>query len=153
MIFRALNRQELELIHSIDISTNKSPWSLHSYQESLENHNHSVIGLFDDKGELIGGCVYSIVLDEAEILQIVISKLWQGNGYGYLLLNHICDTVKSKNASQIFLEVMLGNTSAINLYHKSGFNIIGKRKNYYKVDGKLIDAILMAKTFFDFGSQ
>lgn len=153
MIFRALNKQELEIIYLIDVSTNKSPWSLHSYKESLENDNHNIIGLFDDNGELLGGCVYSIVLDEAEILQIVISSSWQGNGYGYLLLNHICDIVKSNNASQIFLEVMVGNTSAINLYHKSGFNIIGKRKNYYKVDGKLIDAILMAKTFFDFGSH
>ncbi|MDQ5948671.1 MAG: [ribosomal protein S18]-alanine N-acetyltransferase [Pseudomonadota bacterium] len=40
---------------------------------------------------------------------------------------------------------MVGNLAAINLYHKIGFNVISTRKNYYNVNGKYIDALVMAK--------
>lgn len=149
MIFKPLSKLDLAMVYQIDKQSNRSPWTLHDYQESYNNDNHYLIGLFDGNN-LIGTCVYSLVLDEVEILQIVIDKTLQGHGYGYLLLQYVCNTVKSAHAAQIFLEVMVGNTAAINLYHKLGFNIVGKRKNYYRVDGIYIDAILMAKTLFNF---
>lgn len=145
MNFYTLNKDKLNTMVDIDNRSNKTPWSLHDYEASFDNPNHYFIGCSIDN-KLIGICAYSLIVDEAEILQIVIDKHAQGNGYGYKLLNYICNLVTEQKSSQIFLEVMVGNTNAINLYHKLGFNIIGKRKNYYRVDGKSIDAILMAKT-------
>lgn len=149
MIFNQPSEAELAVLAEIDKAANKSPWTLHSYQESFNDSNHHFVCLRNDN-EIIGCCVYSMVLTEAEILQLVISKSQQNNGYGYLLFKHVCDILNSKNIEQVFLEVMVGNTSAINLYHKLGFNIVGNRKNYYHIDGKYIDALLMAKTFFNF---
>lgn len=149
MNFYTLTKDDINTAFIIDKTSNKTPWSLHDYEESFKNPNHYFIGCsIEDK--LIGICAYSLVLDEAEILQIVISKEEQSNGYGYQLLSHICNLVTKQKATQIFLEVMIGNNNAINLYDKLGFNIVGKRKNYYRVDGKNIDAILMAKTLMDF---
>lgn len=149
MKFHKLDSNQLIKVCDIDKSSNNTPWSLYDYEESFKNPNHHFIGIsVNDK--LIGFCVYSTVLDEAEILQIVIEKHMHGHGYGYNLLNYICSILSSNNISQIFLEVMVGNQNAINLYNKLGFNIIGKRKHYYHVDGKSFDAILMAKTFFEF---
>lgn len=149
MSFYDLTKSELDTIIKIDKQANKTPWSLYDYEESFKNPNHYCIG-YKIEEKLIGFCVYGLVLDEAEILQIVIDKDSHGKGHGYQLLNHISNILKKQKASQIFLEVMLGNSHAINLYHKSGFNIVGRRKNYYRVDGKNIDAILMAKTLVDF---
>lgn len=151
MKFSALVADDLPIVQQLDKMANFTPWTLHNYQQSLDDPNHYLIGLWNDK-QLIGTCVYSVVMDEAEILQIVIDKSFQGNGYGYLLLKHVCD-ILAPTASQLFLEVRVGNTNAINLYHKLGFNIVGKRKNYYLVDGKYFDAILMAKTFLTFGDE
>ena len=149
MIFNQPTEAELARLSAIDREANRSPWTLHSYQESFEDQNHHFVCLRNED-EIIGCCVYSMVLNEAEILQLVIKRAQQNNGYGYLLFKHVCDKLSASNIEQIFLEVMVGNTSAINLYHKLGFNIVGNRKNYYHVDGKYIDAILMAKTFFNF---
>lgn len=152
MIFRQLAIEELTLACDIDKNSNRSPWSLYDYQQSFKDDKHFLMGLFDED-QLIGFCVYSIVLDEAEILQLVVQKNSQGNGYGYTILNNICAILSEQNITQLFLEVMVGNNIAINLYQKIGFNIIGKRKNYYNIDGKRFDAILMAKTFFSFGHK
>ncbi|MDD3265636.1 MAG: ribosomal protein S18-alanine N-acetyltransferase [Burkholderiales bacterium] len=149
MNFHYLTKDEINIIVNIDKESNKTPWSLHDYEESFKNPHHYFVG-YSINNKLIGICAYSLVIDEAEILQIVIEKESQGNGYGYQLLNHVCNLVIAQKATQIFLEVMVGNTNAINLYHKLGFNIIGKRKNYYRVEGKSIDAILMAKTLIGF---
>ena len=85
-------------------------------------------------------------LDEAEILQMVIDLPFQKNGYGFLLLNEIVDILDKENIQQIFLEVRVGNDGAIKLYDKLGFNIIGKRKNYYTINAQKYDALLMAYT-------
>lgn len=147
-----LEAKDLPHVQQIDQAANLTPWTLHNYQQSLEDPNHYLLGLVDDNDELIATCVYSLVMDEAEILQLVVDKNFQGNGYGYLLLKQVCN-ILSQTATQLFLEVRVGNTTAINLYHKLGFNIVGKRKNYYHVNGKYVDAILMAKTFLTFGDE
>jgi ribosomal-protein-alanine N-acetyltransferase len=152
MIFKQLVIEDLAIACDIDKNSNLSPWSLHDYQQSFKDDNHFLMGLFDED-QLLGFCVYSVVLDEAEILQLVVQKSSQGNGYGYTILNKVCDILSEQSITQLFLEVMVGNSIAINLYHKISFNIIGKRKNYYNIDGKRFDAILMAKTFFNFGHK
>ncbi|RTL00856.1 MAG: ribosomal-protein-alanine N-acetyltransferase [Proteobacteria bacterium] len=152
MRFIELEAKDLPHVQQIDKAANLTPWTLHNYQQSLEDPNHYLLGLVNDNDELIATCVYSLVMDEAEILQLVVDKNFQGNGYGYLLLKQVCN-ILSQTATQLFLEVRVGNTTAINLYHKLGFNIVGKRKNYYHVNGKYVDAILMAKTFLTFGDE
>lgn len=147
-----LEAKDLPHVQQIDQAANLTPWTLHNYQQSLEDPNHYLLGLMNDNDELIATCVYSLVMDEAEILQLVVDKNFQGNGYGYLLLKQVCN-ILSQTATQLFLEVRVGNTTAINLYHKLDFNIVGKRKNYYHVNGKYVDAILMAKTFLTFGDE
>lgn len=152
MKFIELEAKDLSLMQQIDKTANLTPWTLHNYQQSLEDPNHYLLGLVDDNDKLIATCVYSLVMDEAEILQLVVDKNFQGNGYGYLLLKQVCN-ILSQTATQLFLEVRVGNATAINLYHKLDFNIVGKRKNYYHVNGKYVDAILMAKTFLTFGDE
>lgn len=146
MILRPVSENELAELTNIDARANRSPWSLFSYQQALQQPNQKIIGAYDDSpGELLGACVYSQVLDEGEILQLCIRYEKQRNGYAYQLLNQICNDLQTQQISQIFLEVMVGNLPAINLYQKLGFNVISTRKHYYNVNDKYIDALVMAK--------
>ncbi len=145
MILSTVSNSELAAIASLDAQVNRSPWSLFNYQQSAQDENHQIIGAYDDTDNIIGICVFSKALDEAEILQIFIRYEKQRNGFGTILLSEILNLLQSQQIAQVFLEVMVGNNPAIQLYQKLGFNIIGTRKNYYKVDGKYIDALLMAK--------
>lgn len=145
MILRPVTYNELPELASLDARANRSPWSLFSYQQSASQPQHQIIGAYNEQDKLLGACVFSQVLDEGEILQLCIRYEKQRNGYAYQLLEHVCRDLREQQVNQIFLEVMLGNLAAINLYHKIGFNVISTRKNYYKVDGKYIDALVMAK--------
>ena len=141
---RELKSHELAELAALDARANATPWSLFNYQQSADDPNHIICGLFVNN-TLCGACVYSQVLDQAEILQLCVAYEYQRQGYGYTLLNSVCAELKKYAASQIFLEVMVGNDAAINLYQKLGFNVINTRKNYYKVNGKYKDALIMAR--------
>lgn len=146
MIIRELAAEEVALLAEIDISVNPSAWTIENYLGAINNENQYILGIFDELDILIGGITYSSVLDEAEILQVCISSKEQRNGYASQLFNHLFDTLINSGVTQIFLEVRSNNIPAINLYHKLGFNIIAERKNYYRINGKLFDALVMAKS-------
>jgi ribosomal-protein-alanine acetyltransferase len=86
-----------------------------------------------------------MVLDEAEILQFWIKKELQHQGYGKIFLEYIIDLCKKLQISDIFLEVRSDNICAFRLYSKFGFNHAGIRKDYYKIEGWVFDAITMHK--------
>jgi ribosomal-protein-alanine N-acetyltransferase len=142
--FRQLEKSELAELATLDAGTNRSPWSLFNYQQSYNDDTHTILGIYEDSRLLLGACVYSQVLDESEILQICIRYEKQGNGHGQRLLSKVMDELREAGIGQLFLEVMVGNSTALKLYQKLGFNVIGNRKNYYHVNGKFIDALLMA---------
>ena len=146
MIIRELVAEEVALLAKIDTSVNPSAWSTENYLDAIKNENQQILGIFEEPNFLVGGISYSSVLDEAEILQVCISSEQQRNGYASQLFNHLFDILVNSGITQIFLEVRCNNTPAIKLYHKLGFNIIAERKNYYKIDGKLFDALIMAKS-------
>lgn len=142
--FRSLTETDLAEIARLDEISNRSPWSLFDYQQSYNNPAHCLLGMFDNH-QIIGCCLYNMVAGEAEILQFFIRYELQHQGYGKQLLQHVLTILDDAGTEQTFLEVMVGNTPAINLYQQLGFNFIGKRKDYYHVDGKPVDALMMAR--------
>lgn len=87
----------------------------------------------------IGGYFY---LEDGEILNFLIDKKNQHQGYGTQLFLNIIEEAKKIGIKRITLEVKETNIVAINFYNKFGFSKISKRKHYYK-DGT--DAIVMMK--------
>ena len=114
-------------------------WNYNILKKELENSNSYYIVLKLDN-EIIGFAGITIILDIAEINNIVIKKTYRKKGYSKYLINHLIDYCKTNSINQINLEVSLENLVAINLYKSSGFKQNGLRKGYY--NGK--DAILMS---------
>lgn len=80
---------------------------------------------------IVGFAGISIILDTAELNNIVIKKSCRGNGFASALLNELIKFVKSKKCKQINLEVSSKNPVAISLYKKFGFKQVGLRPKYY----------------------
>lgn len=89
-------------------------------------------------------CVLSSGAGEAHILTLCVKKDFQGQGLGKILLQHLIDIATDHKAEVLLLEVRTSNTTAVNLYHKYGFNEVGTRKGYYPTKGGREDAIIMA---------
>lgn len=114
-----------------------SPWTEEQILSDMQQD--SVDYFFVEEGkEIIGFLAIQQLVGELEITNIAIKKAYQGRGLGSQLLANL-DQVDFP----IFLEVRASNTPAQALYQKFGFEVIGKRKQYYHEP--IEDAIIMKR--------
>ena len=78
----------------------------------------------------------------AELSVAVVSEFW-GRGIGSELCRRLIDFAKSTGAEIIYLEARADNERAISLYRKIGFKPLGIYENFFKINNKYYDAMLM----------
>ena len=81
-------------------------------------------------GDLIGFSVVMSVIDEAHLLNIGVSKRYQGQGYGARLLRHAMECARLGQRGSFSWSAPL-QRAAVELYRHFGFRQIGARKGYY----------------------
>lgn len=134
--------ENLKSIKNVLASDFDNFWSYDVLEEELECDNSYVIVAKADENTIVGFAGLKVILDEADIMNIVVKKDFRHNGIGSVLLENLINYSKDLNLKTITLEVNENNLSAIRLYDKFSFDKLGIRKNYY--DGKS-DAIIMSK--------
>ena len=118
-------------------------WNFEIFKEELANNNSMYLVLrYENEIVSFGGI--KIILDEADIMNIVTKKDKRNQGFAKFLLNELITIAEEQNCKTITLEVDENNLPAIKLYKDFEFKDVGKRKNYYK-NGNT--AILMTYTF------
>lgn len=80
--------------------------------------------------------------EHAEIVNFYVSKDYQGQGFGKMMLEFVIELAKMSKVPNISLEVREHNTRAIELYTSHGFTLSHKRERYYK---DLEDALVLIK--------
>lgn len=102
--------------------------------------------LVEENENPVAMVVYRISFDQADILTIAVLPQWRRKGLAEKMLSEMLVRCKNAGVKKMFLEVEEGNISAFNLYEKSGFKQIGRRKLYYQqLDGSYTDALVMEK--------
>ncbi|RED17536.1 ribosomal protein S18-alanine N-acetyltransferase [Parasphingopyxis lamellibrachiae] len=118
-------------------------WSRSQCSGMLGDRN-SWVSITSEEGEPTGFALSRMIVDEAELLLIAVRPAYRGKGIGAGLLQQVCETAAAKGAKRLHLEVRDGNAAA-NLYQASGFQTIGRRKNYYRGgNGERFDAITLS---------
>ena len=123
--------QDLECIKDILLSEFDDFWNYNILKTELLNQSSVYFVAKDINNTITGFAGIQIVLDEADITNIVTRKFFRSHGIGTLLLEKLIITAKEKNMRCITLEVNENNVFAIKLYNKFGFRSIGLRKKYY----------------------
>jgi [ribosomal protein S18]-alanine N-acetyltransferase len=99
--------------------------------------------------EIVGFAISRWVLDEEEVMMIGVAPIHQRRGVASKLLQTIIKRAQISDRQTIFLEVRINN-EAISFYEQLGFQVIGRRKEYYRSDtGSAIDAITMKFSLLD----
>lgn len=115
-------------------------WNYNVLKEEIESNNSKyIIAKIDN--EIVGFAGIKIIMDEADIMNIVTKKTFRNKGIGTLLLEKLISITHELQLSSISLEVNEKNSPAIHLYDKFGFKNLGIRKNYYQDK----NAIIMTK--------
>ena len=131
---------DLETIKDILASDFDEFWNHNVFKAELQSENSKYL-VAKLNNEIIGFAGIKIIIDEADIMNIVTKKIYRNQGIGTFLLNGIITLCKKLNLSSISLEVNEINKSAIHLYENFGFEKVGNRKKYYNGS----NAILMTK--------
>ena len=136
-----MNLSDLDHIKDILNTDFDDFWNYSVFKDELTSKNSTYFVIKNKENKILGFAGIKIILDEAEIMNIVTKKTCRNQGIGKLLLDRLILEAKNKNVRKINLEVNENNTIAIHLYEKFGFSRDGERKNYYNNK----KAILMSK--------
>lgn len=79
---------------------------------------------------------------KAHVVSVAVLKEHRRKGLGWALMEEGHKTVAAKGCKEVFLEVRIGNTPAIELYKRMGYYTAQRLYSYYR-DGE--DALLMSK--------
>ena len=118
------------------------PWSLNAIESEISNplslwmvavENDCVIGYIGSQS----------VLGEADMMNLAVSQEARGRGIGSKLELALIERLRQNGVYRLTLEVRVSNEPAIKLYEKIGFQIIGRRPNYYYHPKE--DAFIMGK--------
>ena len=119
-----------------------------SYIEDINESKTSVLFVGKVDGEIV--CVGNIGVPNRERIAhqsevaLSVKKAYWNIGIGTALMNALIEFAKkSGKAEVIHLGVKAGNSNAITLYKKMGFEEIGVYKKFFKIDGNYYDEILM----------
>lgn len=116
------------------------PWTEQALAEDLDNELLTLLAAVGEDGTLLGYGEVRTVLDEGTLERIAVAPQFRRHGAAEALLRRFLDDGRGKLAF-LTLEVRAGNAPAIGLYEKLGFEVVGRRRNYYREEGE--DALLM----------
>ena len=138
---RPMQTSDLDAIMQIEPTIYSHPWTRGNFSDSL-NSGYSA-WVLEDNEHIIGYALLMLVMDEAHLLNLSIAKVYQKQGLGRYLLEHMLTIAKSHKAANMFLEVRPSNISAIALYENMGFSEMAVRRGYYPAKEGREDAVLM----------
>lgn len=142
--YRLMHLEDVESVFAIDVEIYDFPWTEGIFADCIKTGHLCIVNEVDSN--IIAYGIIGMVIDEAHILNLSVSKSLQGKGLGRELLVYLLGLLKRGKATRALLEVRDSNQIAINLYKSLDFEEIGRRKGYYPAENGREDAIVLAKS-------
>jgi ribosomal-protein-alanine N-acetyltransferase len=162
-ILRYMRHEDIPQVVEVDKLSFPIPWSSRSYLFEINDNDSAHMVVIETEAaprranglmgmlRRLGGPVpietvagyggFWLIDGEAHISTIAVHPDYRGRGFGEILLAGMLARSIALKAEYSVLEVRVSNTNAINLYRKYEFEIVGRRKNYYRDNNE--DAFLM----------
>ncbi len=143
LIYEPMQESDLDEVVAVEQEVYPYPWSRNNFSDSLSQGYHAWVLRAQDR-ELMGYFLVMGIVDEAHLLNVAVSRTWQGKGIGRLLVNQAVALSRGLGMESILLEVRPSNGRALEIYQRYGFSEIGRRKGYYPAaNSTREDAIVM----------
>lgn len=85
-----------------------------------------------------------LAADQSEVLSIGTNPRARRSGLATAILRAGMAEARGRNAQEMFLEVAHDNAAALALYAGLGFQVVGRRRSYYRrTDGSAADALML----------
>ncbi|MDD6195186.1 MAG: ribosomal protein S18-alanine N-acetyltransferase [Lachnospiraceae bacterium] len=138
---RTATEEDIEEIAVLERQIFSEPWSAESLKEARQREDNIFLVAVCDNRVVAYGLCYGTV-DEGEIPTIATNPAYSHRGIATDLLQSLLQECRIRGIGQVFLEVRESNGKAQGLYHKCNFEIVGRRRNFYRFPTE--DALVMA---------
>lgn len=136
---------DLSEVVEIEEVSGLNRWGYDAYRRELLKNENSVMftarNLYGGGPDVVGFFAGWIVEDELHVNNIASHPGYRGIGIGRSLLQAGIEEGRRRGVSYVLLEVRDSNIAAQSLYKKVGFDIIGRRRAYYRTPTE--DALVM----------
>jgi ribosomal-protein-alanine N-acetyltransferase len=105
-----------------------SQWTAVQIREDLEK-NDAIVLITETNAQINGHAIAWWIAGEIEIMTLAVSPDCRRMGLGMRLLQAL---LAKRTHSKAFLELRESNQAALALYTRAGFEIVGRRKCYYR---------------------
>jgi len=142
-VFRAGLPGDAAAIRSLLLRSNLSAPAKGDLERATRSRIGQILSFVVEKnGQVRGVLQWRNLGEEVEILDLAVDPALRRQGYAAFLLRNFLKDASRSPAKKVFLEVRESNAAAIALYQKFGFQISGRRPNYYRNPQE--DALLLA---------
>jgi [ribosomal protein S18]-alanine N-acetyltransferase len=153
-MIRRCEERDLNSVVNINMATLPEHYSDYFFESLLRELPEAfIVAEVDDK--LIGYIMCKIefgfsnfrklgFVKKGHVVSVAVLEQHRGKGIGKALMLEGINGVLSRKSDEIYLEVRVSNTQAIQMYQRLGFQIKSRLRSYYR-DGE--DAYLMALEF------
>ncbi len=148
-----MNEHDLLEVVQIEERSGLSPWGWDAYYKELQSADDVIMLVATQRfisaaesGKSVAGFVVArLIIDELHINNIAVSPDWRRLRIGARLLDAALRWAREKGAKRALLEVRASNTAAQALYRHCGFEMVGRRRRYYRTPVE--DALIMSVPF------
>ena len=145
-----MTEHDLVEVCAIEEMSELSAWGWDAYHNEMRSHLDTImlVARLDSTGyeyQLAGFIVARLIADELHVNNVAVRPEFRGRRLGSMLLRATLEQGGLRQAKVAQLEVRANNTAAHGLYRRCGFEVVGRRKNYYRNPTE--DALLMSVEF------
>ncbi|MCU0618985.1 MAG: ribosomal protein S18-alanine N-acetyltransferase [Gemmatimonadaceae bacterium] len=108
------------------------PWGAPSFESEFDDPYGWFMVAEAPGGILVGYAMCRFISGEGEVMNIAVAPAWRGRGLGAQLLDAGLAAAVVAECEAMWLEVRVSNTAARRLYDSRGFELVGKRRGYYR---------------------
>jgi len=142
-----MTEHDLVEVCAIETLSDLSAWGWDAYYNEMQSHLDTImlVARLDSSGAeyaIAGFIVARMIADELHVNNVAVRPEFQGQGLGSALLQTTLAQARLRDAKVAQLEVRAGNEAAQSLYRRCGFEVVGRRRNYYRNPTE--DALLMS---------
>ena len=143
--FEQMRPADFQQVMAIEREAFPDPWHVSFFKRGLRKRKtHLYVARLHN--EIIGYIVLDIFSGEGHLMNIAVASVHRRRGVAKYLLASALEIVQKNKVDEVFLEVAVGNTAALQLYRQFDFQVCGIRKRYYR-NGE--DAYILRKEILD----
>ena len=144
-----MNEHDLVEVCAIEEMSDLSAWGWDAYHAELQSPIDTVMLVARMEPavyeyDIAGFIVARVIAGELHVNNVAVRPEFRGRSIGSALLKTTLGLAQRRQATIAQLEVRAGNEAAQKLYRRCGFEVVGRRRDYYRAPTE--DALLMSRS-------